>query len=53
MQVPTPIPRDLMYGDAAQAKEVAAKAKPPMTREQYLAFQRSQSAKVDYDGAKG
>ncbi len=44
---------DLMYGDAAKAKEVAAKAKPPMTREQYLAFQRSQAADVDYDGAKG
>ena len=32
---------DLMAEGAAVAREVVAKARPPMTREQYLAFQRS------------
>jgi amidohydrolase len=32
---------DLMWGDAAAAREVVAKAKPRLTRESYLAFQRS------------
>ena len=42
---------DLMYGDAASAKEVIAKARPEMTRNQYLTFQREQAAQIDFDGA--
>lgn len=44
---------DLMYGDAAGAKEVVARARPEMTRDQYLAFQRQQGQEIDFDGAKG
>ena len=32
---------DLMWNDAAVARDVVAKAKPPLTRESYLTFQRS------------
>ncbi len=42
---------DLMYGDAAAAKEVMSKARPEMTRDQYLKFQREQAAQIDFDGA--
>jgi predicted HAD superfamily phosphohydrolase len=43
---------DLMYGDADGAKEVVDKARPEMTRDQYLAFQRQQAEEVDFDGAQ-
>jgi amidohydrolase len=42
---------DLMYDGAAGAREVLAKAKPPMTREQYLSFQRSVGKTELFDGA--
>ncbi|HYE92801.1 MAG TPA: amidohydrolase [Terriglobales bacterium] len=42
---------DLMYDGAAGAKDVLRKAKPPMTREQYLAFQRSVARQERFDGA--
>ncbi|MBM4440750.1 MAG: amidohydrolase [Candidatus Rokubacteria bacterium] len=42
---------DLMYDGAAGAREVLSKAKPPMTREQYLAFQRSVAKRETFDGA--
>jgi amidohydrolase len=32
---------DLLYGDAAAAKEILARFEPAMTKEQYLTFQRS------------
>jgi hypothetical protein len=41
---------DLMYDGAAGAKKVLAKAKPPMTREQYLSFQRSVGKTELYEG---
>jgi len=31
---------DLLYGDAAPAKEILASFEPAMTKEAYLAFQR-------------
>jgi amidohydrolase len=42
---------DLMSDGAAGAKKVLASARPPMTREQYLAFQRSVARRETYDGA--
>jgi amidohydrolase len=42
---------DLTYDGAAGAKQVLAKAKPPMTREQYLSFQRSVGKTELFDGA--
>jgi len=42
---------DLMYDGAAGARRVLAKAKPPMTREQYLSFQRSVGKTEVFDGA--
>jgi metal-dependent amidase/aminoacylase/carboxypeptidase family protein len=42
---------DLMGDGAAGARKVLASARPPMTREQYLAFQRSVSKRELYDGA--
>ena len=44
---------DLMYGVAAKAKEVVAKAGPKMTLDQYLSFQRGQAQEIDFDGATG
>jgi amidohydrolase len=41
---------DLMYDGAAGAKHVLARAKPPMTREQYLSFQRSVGKTEMYEG---
>jgi hypothetical protein len=32
---------DLLYGDAAPAKEILAQFSPAMTKEAYLEFQRS------------
>ena len=43
---------DLMYDGAAGAKQVLKAARPPMTREQYLSFQRSVSKRETFDGAK-
>ena len=42
---------DLMYDNAAGAKKVLASATPPMTREQYLSFQRSVAKQELFDGA--
>jgi hypothetical protein len=42
---------DLLYDGAAGAKQVLRTAKPPMTREQYLAFQRSVAKREVYEGA--
>jgi amidohydrolase len=42
---------DLLYDGAAGAKKVLASAKPPMTREQYLQFQRSVGKTERFDGA--
>jgi len=41
---------DLLADAAAGAREVLAKAKSPMTREQYLAFQRRLARRELYDG---
>ena len=32
---------DLLYEDAAKAKEIIAESRPKMTKEEYLAFQRA------------
>jgi amidohydrolase len=41
---------DLLWGDAAAAREVIAKARPRMTRESYLAFQRSVKRREVFEG---
>jgi amidohydrolase len=41
---------DLLADHAAGAREVLTKAKPPMTREQYLAFQRGLAKRETYEG---
>jgi amidohydrolase len=41
---------DLLWDRAAGAREVLGKAKPPMTREQYLAFQRGIAKREVYEG---
>jgi metal-dependent amidase/aminoacylase/carboxypeptidase family protein len=41
---------DLLWDGAAGAREVLAKARPPMTREQYLAFQRGMARREVYEG---
>jgi amidohydrolase len=41
---------DLLWADAAGAREVLAKAEPRMTRESYLAFQRSVKRHEVFDG---
>jgi hypothetical protein len=41
---------DLLADGAAGAREVLATAKPPMTREQYLAFQRGIARREVYEG---
>jgi amidohydrolase len=41
---------DLMYEGAAGARQVLEAAKPPMTREQYLTFQRSVAKREVYEG---
>src|SRR2546426_7953442 len=41
---------DLLWDGAAGARKVLATAKPPMTREQYLAFQRSVARRELYEG---
>jgi amidohydrolase len=41
---------DLLWDDAAAAREVVARATPRMTRESYLAFQRSVKRREVFDG---
>ena len=41
---------DLLWDGAAAAKDVVKSAKPPMTREQFLAFQRSMARREVYEG---
>ena len=41
---------DLLYDGAAGAKQVLKTAKPPMTREQYLSFQRAVAKREVYEG---
>ncbi len=42
---------DLLADGAAGARDVLARAKPPLTREQYLAFQRGVARRETFDGA--
>jgi len=42
---------DLLWDDAAGAREVLAKARPRMTRESYLAFQRGVGKREIFDGS--
>jgi amidohydrolase len=42
---------DMLADGARGAREVIAKAKPPMTRESYLTFQRSLARREIFDGA--
>jgi amidohydrolase len=42
---------DLMWGDAAGAREVVARARPRLTRESYLTFQRSVKRHEVFDGS--
>ena len=44
---------DLLYDDAAKAKEVVENHKPLMTKEAYLAFQEEILRKETYDGEAG
>ena len=44
---------DLLANGAQKAKEIKATDRPPMTKEQYLKFQRERAEVVQYDGAKG
>ena len=41
---------DLLYDGAAGAKQILKKAKPPMTREHDLSFQRSVANREIYEG---
>ena len=41
---------DLLADTAAGAREVLKTARPPMTREQYLAFQRGIAKRETYEG---
>ena len=42
---------DLLADGARKAREALAKSMPPMTKEQYVQFQRQQAQIVEYDGA--
>ena len=42
---------DLLYDDAARAKEVLDRSQPAMTREAYLALQRERAQETDFDGS--
>ncbi|MBI4340011.1 MAG: peptidase dimerization domain-containing protein [Chloroflexi bacterium] len=44
---------DLLADGAQKAREVKATDRPPMTREQYLKFQRERAEVVRFDGANG
>ena len=41
---------DLLWEGGAGAREVLAQARPPMTRAQYLAFQRGLAKREVYQG---
>lgn len=41
---------DLLYGDAAGAQTILAAGKPPMTRAQYLSYQRKMARVEQYQG---
>ncbi len=41
---------DLLYGDAAGARTILAAAKPPMTRDAYLSYQRKMARVEEYQG---
>lgn len=41
---------DLLYDDAAGARTILSSGKPPMTKEQYLSFQRKMARVEDYQG---
>jgi len=41
---------DLLADGAAVGREVVTKAKPPMTREAYLQYQRGMSRREVYEG---
>jgi hypothetical protein len=43
---------DLLWGDAAGARDILKTWKPRMTKEEYLSFQRSISKTELYDGSK-
>lgn len=43
---------DLLADGAAKAREVKETDSPPMTREQYLVFQRQRAEVVEFDGAE-
>lgn len=42
---------DLLYGDASGAKEILERDKPPMTKDEYLAFMRNIVNEEHFDGA--
>jgi len=42
---------DLLADGAAVGRQVVAQAKPPLTRQAYLDFQRRMSRRETYDGA--
>jgi hypothetical protein len=42
---------DMLFDGGAGAREVIARSKPRMTREQYLAFQRGIGKRETFDGA--
>jgi amidohydrolase len=43
---------DLLSQGGAGAREVLARSKSPMTRDQYVSFQRQRAAVVEFDGAE-
>ncbi len=43
---------DLLADEASQAKEVLAKSQPPMTKEQYISFQRQRAQILEFNGGK-
>ena len=43
---------DLLAEGAQKAREVLSKAQRPMTKEQYIRFQRQQASVIEYDGAR-
>jgi hypothetical protein len=44
---------DLLYDEAAQAKQIIGEFKPAMTKDSYLAFARGLFKKERYSGATG
>ncbi len=44
---------DLLAEGASNAKEVLAKSQPPMTKEEYITFQRRRSQVLEFDGQGG